>query len=427
MGDSSRGGNAVSRLFAYWGSQLKAVPVKHWQFSGVEFMFWFSTACSGYLTVFLQSRGMSATQVGVVGAVNFTAGIIAAPFWGMISDKMRSMRKVLILCLGVGSMLWAIVPLTAGIAVGPLMLSLLIIPVSSFFRTPANSLVESWVVQNANVHRLNYGAMRWWGSISYAAMAIGLSFVLPKLSSGVDCTFYLYFLTMIPLLILCLKIKDNGQKVKSVPLKEMNVGRLFKNYYYVVYLIFSVALNMPLNTSLSFLPFLISEVGGDSAQLGLIMGYKALLEIPMLVLMVKFRKRFPLPVIMGAAGVMYVCEQYLYSAANSMLGLVAVSTLQGLAGGIFIGTGTNYIYGLAPKELKATAQTVGGAMNSLAGIVGNLLGGYLMDQIGVRNFYLVAGTMILCALTFFAVSFPLGVKVFKRPLPLAAQRNAQLE
>ena len=51
--------------------------------------------------------------------------------------------------------------------------------------------------QNANVHRLNYGAMRWWGSISYAAMAIGLSFVLPKLSSGVDCTFYLYFLTMI--------------------------------------------------------------------------------------------------------------------------------------------------------------------------------------------------------------------------------------
>ena len=151
MGDSSRGGNAVSRLFAYWGSQLKAVPVKHWQFSGVEFMFWFSTACSGYLTVFLQSRGMSATQVGVVGAVNFTAGIIAAPFWGMISDKMRSMRKVLILCLGVGSMLWAIVPLTAGIAVGPLMLSLLIIPVSSFFRTPANSLVESWVVQMASM------------------------------------------------------------------------------------------------------------------------------------------------------------------------------------------------------------------------------------------------------------------------------------
>ena len=35
--------------------------------------------------------------------------------------------------------------------------------------------------------------------------------------------------------------------------------------------------------------------------------------------------------------------------------------------------------------------------------------------------------MILCALTFFAVSFPLGVKVFKQPLPLAAQRNAQLE
>ncbi len=414
---SSRRPKSVVGLLA---ARLSMVDPRHWLFSGVEFTYWFAAAASGYLTVFLQGRGMSSSEVGVIGAINSAVAILAAPFWGAISDKLRSIRKVLMLCLAVGAVLWAAVPLSSSIYLGPLALAMVLIPVGSFFRSPASSLKDSWVVQNANVHRLNYGSMRLWGSISYAIMAIGLSMILP--STGVECTFYIYGIATIPLLVLVWRIKDDGQKVKSLSFREMQIGRLFKDYYFVTFLIFSVALNMPANTAMSFFPYLIDCVGGDTAQLGLVMGYKALLEIPVLILMVRMRRRFPFPVIIGMAAVMYVAESLLYSVASGMFSLVLISTFHGLGGGILIGAASNYIYGLTPDGLKATAQTVYGSMNSLAGIVGNLLGGYLMDTIGVRSFYCVAGLLILAALAFFTVSFPLG-RLLKKPLPAAAQRQ----
>ena len=44
------------------------------------------------------------------------------------------------------------------------------------------------------------------------------------------------------------------------------------------------------------------------------------------------------------------------------------------------------MYSLAPDHLKATAQTLNGAMNSVAGIIGNLLGGVLIAMVGVKAF-----------------------------------------
>jgi len=116
-----------------------------------------------------------------------------------------------------------------------------------------------------------------------------------------------------------------------------------------------------------------------------------------------------------------VAEALLYSVARDMTSLVFISTFHGLGGGILIGAASNYIYSLTPDGLKATAQTVYGSMNSLAGIVGNLLGGYLMDVIGVQRFYFVAGMVIVFAFLFFVISFPVGTKVLKKPLPTASQ------
>ena len=101
-------------------------------------------------------------------------------------------------------------------------------------------------------------------------------------------------------------------------------------------------------------------------------------------------------------------------------------TFQGIGGGLFIGVGTNYVYSLAPDHLKATAQTLNGAMNSVAGIVGNLLGGVLIAMVGVKAFYFIAGCMIFGAVVLFLLSFPLGQRILKQPLPNAARRPRDL-
>lgn len=399
--------------------RIHRIDKKYLQYSGLEWMYWFAAATGTFTTVYLQQLGMDTDEVGFISALNSAISIISMPIWGMLSDKLRSIKKVFIIAVVISAIIVPLIPLIGGIKLGPIFIFHFIIPISCFFRNPVGSLTDSWVVQASNRQGLNYGGIRLWGSISFAIMAIGLAALLPKI--GVQYSFFGYTLACIPLIAVAVSIKDDAQKGRSIPLRELHIGQLLKNSYYICYLIFCIALNMPLNTTGTFMPYLIKEIGADSTLVGLLSGYKAIIEVPMLFLMIRFRKRFRMPAIIVAAGVFHISELLLYSTATSFYHILLVGTLQGLAQGLFIGIGTNYVYMLAPDNLKATAQTFNGAMNSIAGIVGNALGGVLVKMIGVKEFFWIAGLMILGALTFFVLSFPFCKYVLKQPTPLAAK------
>ena len=69
-------------------------------------------------------------------------------------------------------------------------------------------------------------------------------------------------------------------------------------------------------------------------------------------------------------------------------------------------------------------------MAYLANMLGSLLGGFIVDLMGVRSYYLVTGLMIGGALLLYMLTFVLGQKVFKIPLPdhvRSTHKQLQLE
>lgn len=72
---------------------------------------------------------------------------------------------------------------------------------------------------------------------------------------------------------------------------------------------------------------------------------------------------------------------------NSLPTMLVFAAFYGLGNGAFLGTGTNYIYELAPVELRATAHSLFISVAQISGILGNLLGGVLFDTIGGKAFY----------------------------------------
>ena len=65
--------------------------------------------------------------------------------------------------------------------------------------------------------------------------------------------------------------------------------------------------------------------------------------------------------------------------------MLVFAAFYGLGNGAFLGTGTNYIYELAPVELRATAHSLFISVAQISGILGNLLGGVLFDTIGGKS------------------------------------------
>ena len=385
--------------------------------STIEFLFWFSAASANYLTVFLQRQGFQPNQVGIITAINAAVPILATPFWGMIADKIRSIRKIFLFCICFAVCFWALIPASSRIYIGPLMLLHFLIPVSSFFRNPAHSLMDAFVVQRTDLGHVSYGHVRLWGSIGWTVMCIILSMVLPR--AGVEVSFYIYGITFIPLILIMGRMKDisTGAPREHRSFKSMDIGRLFKNYYFVSYLFCALFIQMPTSVSLTFLPYLVDAVGGNTAMYGLVAGYKALLEVPSLLLMRTLKRKFPLPAAISAAGILYIIEALLYTKANSLFQIIMIQTFHGLGGGLMIGAASVYVYTMAPEGLNSTAHTIHGGVNSIAAIIGSLAGGLLIMALGIRTFYVIIAMMLAFALLYFFISLVVGVKVLKKPIP----------
>ncbi len=388
------------------------------KYATINFMFYFTMALGGYITVFLQSIGLDAQQVGIITALNSGTGVISSPFWGMLSDKIRSLKKVIALTLVVGALLFALIPASSGMSVGGLSLVFVLIPITMFFKTPTMSLLENWMLRNSAAERINYGALRAFGAFSYAIASLVLGYLLPI--TGVNFAFYANAVLAFPVLLMLLYTKsstDDAIDKKHLTFKEMKIGQVFKNYYLMAYIIFSMFQRIPFQCAMTFLPFLVADIGGDTAQMGIIMGVRAFVEIPMMLLLKPLRKKIPLYYLIMAASSFFIIECILYSFANSFGMVVTISVLHGIGNGLMLTTGVSYVFSLAPDHLKATSQTLLSSMNSIAGILGGILGGVFISMIGIKQFYLIVGLMMLIALGLFILSFPFGEKVLgeKRP------------
>jgi PPP family 3-phenylpropionic acid transporter len=387
-------------------------------------MFYITMSIGGYVTVFLQSIGFNAQQVGMVTALNSGVGIFSAPFWGMLSDKLRSVKKVIIFLLIAASVFFALIPASSRIIFGGgvsggISFVFFMIPLAMFFKTPIMSLLENWMLRNSSKEKLNYGALRAFGALSYAIASFILGYVLP--STGVEFTFYANAYLTVPALAIIIFVRgsadDEGLGKKRLTFKEMQIGQLFKNYYLMTYIIFSIFQRIPFQCSMTFLPFLVSDTGGNIEQMGIIMGLRAFVEIPMMLLLKPLRQKVPLYVLIMVACGLFMSECVLYSFANSFGAVVAISVLHGLGNGLMLTCSSSYVFSLTPENLKATSQTILGSMNSVAGILGGLFGGTLILALGIKQFYLIIGIMMVVTLSFFILSFVIGEKVLgiKRP------------
>ena len=391
-------------------------------FATINFAFYLTITFNSYITVFLQYIGFDERQVGLVSAFTALVGMVSVPAWGLLSDKLRNTQGIITICLIAGGILFTFIPAVSGFSWFGVSVLFIFVPLVMFFRQPVMPLVDHWSIKNAQAQRLNYGAIRAFGALGFSIMALILGYITPR--TEMTFLFYLNAILIVPVLLLLFLSRriapealTENMKRKPLAFKDMQFSLFFKNYYLVTYVIFTIFQRIPFQGTMVFFPFLIYAVGGDITQLGLILGIRAAVEIPVMLLLKPLRARFPLYVLIIVATVFNIIELILYSFVTDFFWLVIISVLHGMTNGLMIPAKSSYIFSLAPEQLKATSQTVLSSTNAVAGIAGSLLGGWLIYLVGIRQFYLITGLVTGIFLILFALSFVFGEKVLgiKRP------------
>lgn len=378
---------------------------------GVQGFFWFAWAFANYQTVYLQDNGMTSSDIGVLNSVCSVVGIFASAIWGMISDKINSIKKTFIIVLSLSAVTFAIMPFLPTQAKYASIMFIVYCALATFVRNPVGTLLDNLTVRNCAVQGLNYGPIRAFGSFLFTISSTLCTMMLAYMS--VKWTFWLTaILAIIPITFVC--FANDPKFIRPVKTKESknnsgDMKALFKNYYYVTFLIFTAVLFVPLSTEGAFVAFLMEEKGIPNTNYGVFLAVRALMEIPFLFFIAKLRARIKLKYIVIAAVILMGLECLLQGFfTDTFVEMCLFACVFGLGNGLWIGSVAMYMYKLAPDSLKASAQSFYASVSSAAAIIGHLVGGFVYEIFGGSTFYIIIGIVIIAAGGFFILTHLIG-------------------
>ena len=383
------------------------------QLSVTELIYNGCFAAANFLSVFLESIGITAGQMGLITAFVNGIGIVSQPAWGIVSDRIQSVKKCFMLCMaGVAVCSLTLPALSQGN--GPWRLVMIgMLMVMYFFFHPSNMMMELWLVR-VNDHpklKIPYGSVRSWASIGYALFS--LAFV-PILQAAPLRTIYYFFAVFAAVSILLAsrvpgesegtKQKQERQRFRDMPFRSM------LNYWIIGHIIFEVLYQIPFGWRVTYMVYAVKEFGLDSSVYGALMFAAGICEVPMLLLIKKISHRTGWAWLLLISALILTVEYSLYALGHSVFILFAAQLLRGFSYALYVASRYQYLHRLAPEGLEASTQALVNSISAVVNFVAAAAGGFLLEACGTRSFFALLCGMQLISGVFFVGLHAVGAK-----------------
>ncbi|MGF7142696.1 MFS family permease [Anaerotaenia torta] len=349
-----------------------------------------------FITVYLQEKGLGAEKIGLVMGANSLVLILAQPFWGIISDKLRSVKLTLVICM----LLQGIMALSLRYCNAFLMISALFC-LYSFFSSPEGPLLDTWCLKSLKENGLRNGAgqMKFLGCFGYAAFSIASGYIINKYNT--DRILPVFAAVLFLLALFFSRVKTNAQAEKAVPFRELHLERVFKDTGFLLFLPVIFLMQLPHRAAYTFYPLLISSLGGDKMMVGYTSAVMFASEGICMFASRRMLDRFKARTVIMISAVFFLLWQFMYSIASLPWHVAAIALLDGPSYAFFTLGVLYYLDERAPVSVRTTYQTITyGVYFGLSGIAGNNLGGMIISKLGFQAMYRLGAITIGISIIF---------------------------
>ncbi|MBP1931283.1 MFS transporter [Ammoniphilus resinae] len=348
--------------------------------SSYTFLFYASMACiAPFIPLYFQDKGLSPTEIGLVLTAGPFISIFAQPLWGYVSDRRQTVKKVLLLIMVLA--LLASIGIFSADSFYPIWFFMLLF---MFFMTPIQPLSDSLIIAYAQKRGLNYGSIRLWGSVGFSLTALALGMALGNCGIGYLGLIYAVLLTLT--IMTSLGLEDSSNRQAKISRRELS--RLFGNTSLLWFLFLTLIVSIPARINESMFSIFMNSLGATKMEIGAASLVSAMSEVPVFLCMSLIFRRFSELSMFVLAALLYTCRWLLFSIVDHPTTLIFLQMSQSLTFTLFFAASLRYVTRIVPQELQSTGTAVLTAtFLGLAGIIGNSLGGYLIDQFGPRFTY----------------------------------------
>ena len=361
--------------------QSKSINIKYSLLQGIYFV-GFCTVL-GYAAVYLGSIGMSSSLIGIVLAVANILTSIGQPALGSYIDKTNiSMKKVLILMFGVCAILSAVLMITSKVTFVAAVVFVALATVLYTTMPLINSLAFAFQKKGIDV---KFGVARGIGSVAYALTSLVLGNVVKTISPKLmPIAFIVIFLGILPLLK-SFKVPDEENIKEEVKEVETESTSQFvkKHMKFMIFLLGFILVYFDHTVINNFFIYVVKNVGGNTGDMGNAVFLAALLELPTMALFEKFKNKINIKTAIIISAIFFSIKHILTYLATNMFLIYLAQATQMLAYALFIPASVYYVDKLFDVKDAVKGQALVTTSMTVSGILASLLGGIMLDSIGV--------------------------------------------
>ena len=359
-----------------------------------------------FYVVILEQKGVPQGSIGLYTALIALLAGVMQPVYGFLCDKTCKAKQILIATNFIAVGAYAVLVVVNG-TVALVLCSLVI----GACLNAMYGFSESWLSKlGCEQNGVNFGAVRSFGSLSYAITAALYGFVYDQFGMlSVPVCMAVCVAAMAATALLCpnpqpVQVLQDEPKVRFADALQS----LLKNRPYVLMVLCYALAAIPTGAMLSYFPVHLKNLGGTASSVGVALFVLAGSEFFSMQWYKKLEAKFSCTKLLAFAFLMYAVKNALIALAPSVGLAIAASATQGLCYGLVVPATQSFVTTHVSRKYTATAQLVcntGGMM--LSQLPGALLGGLLVG-------YMSAGNMLLCMSSFAVLSFFVFVAGMKR-------------
>jgi PPP family 3-phenylpropionic acid transporter len=343
-----------------------------------------------YSALYYQSRGLDLGQIGLVLAIGSLLGIVAAPAWGSVSDRLAGSPLVLLASAATA---------VAGLA---------LLSAATSFQTVlgANSLmtvgiagllpiIDARTLETVASERSGYGPVRAWGSFGWVFSSLTVGFVIERVGLGA-----IFGVTGVGL-ILTAAIGMQLRPSRSVRERQSlfaGVG-LLRIRILAVFLLGALLAWSSMAAVLDFLALRFDQLHAGTGYVGIAFAIAAAIEVPVMLRFPALAKRVRADRLLVAGAAILAARSLLSGVAMDPAVLVVAAGLGGVGYALFLVGGVTFVSEHVPPQLAATGQGLfQGVSISLSTVFAGVIGGALAGSIGIGPMFALSGLVGIVAI-----------------------------
>lgn len=367
------------------------LQIAYWVTSAVVFCF---------TTVFLQFRGYSNYEIGIVFAVGNIIGFVSQPLIAGYID--RSDRRTLLRCIRITAVLAVLLMLAvyflpsgsisligvyALLVAGNTLLNPLCISLSFY--------IESWGCG------INFSRARALGSLSYAVCNVILGMLVQRVSENAVPTAFILFSSLLGLATLLFVPVDRAHRIAAPERRMQSASEkpsgllefARENKRFMLFLLGTATLYFTHGMIGNYMIEFIRSIGGGSEDMGNVLAFMTVVEVPVMLLFGRLTQRFRCSSLLRFAVIMFTVKELMIYLASSLPALYAAEALQAFSFALFVPASVRYVDEVIAKHNAVKGQAFVTSMMTLGSIFASYIGGLLLDT-STPGFTLLVGVIV---------------------------------